>query len=225
MVSTRLYDCLLEVVKKRRSIRYFRPDPVPGEHITRIIEAARWAPSGFHTQPWEFVVVSKKEIRDRVAAALEQPIRPPGWKGDAASGLDAPVFIILLADWRAKVGLPDPVQGSQARLQNVYCSGLAGAFLLMHLAAASLGLASRWYSSAGSERTERRIKEIIGIPEYLSIYDMMCVGYAAIPPPPKPVRELDSLVHYDDCGADDFRTDDEVAAGAAATKEWCLSAH
>jgi nitroreductase len=222
MTDTGLYDCLLEVVKKRRSVRFFKPDPVPDEHITRIIEAARWAPSGFHTQPWEFVVVRKKEVRDRIAAVLAPPIRPEGAKHVPQS---APVFIILLGDWRASVGLPEHVQASEERLNNVYCSGLASAFLLMHLAAAALGLASQWYSSAASPKTARMIKEIIGIPEGLRIYDMMCVGYAAHPPVPKMVRELDDMVHYDDCGVSDFRTEEAVVAYAEKTRAWCLSAH
>jgi nitroreductase len=224
MAGTELYDCLLDVVKKRRSVRYFKPDPVPDEFITKIIEAARWAPSGFHTQPWEFVVIRNKDIRDKVIEALAPPIRRPDWT-PAETSQNAPVFIILLADWRARVGLPDPAQSSDSRVHDIYLSGLASAFLLMHLAAAALGLASRWYSSASHPKTESRIKEIIGIPEGLKIYDMMCVGFPARPAIPKIVRELEGMVHYDDCGVQDFRTDEEVAAYAARTREWCLSAH
>jgi nitroreductase len=223
MTGTTLYDCFLEVVKKRRSVRYLRPDPVPDALVTKIIEAARWAPSGFHTQPWEFVVVNKKEIRDRVEAVLTPPIRPGGKAGEAPQ--NGPVFIILLGDRRAKVGLPDVARASESRVESIYCSGLASAFLLMHLAAAALGLASKWYSSVSSPETERRIKEIIGIPEGLKIYDMMCLGYPARPPIAKIVRDLDGMVHYNDCGAADFRTGKEVAEYAARTKAWCLSAH
>ena len=45
------YDSLLDLVKKRRSIRRFKSDPVPRELIEKIVEAARWAPSGFNMQP------------------------------------------------------------------------------------------------------------------------------------------------------------------------------
>jgi nitroreductase len=227
------YDCFLELVKKRRTIRQFKPDPVPDEYITKIIEAARWAPSGFHTQPWEFVVVRNKETRDSIVAALEK--HGPPIKGKSQDGApqtppqrsfrDAPVFILLLADWRARVGLPDRVQDNDAMVANLFCSSLASAFLCMHLAAAALGLASQWYTSTARPEAERAIKDIIGIPEALKIYDMMVVGYAANPPVPKVVRDLDDMVHYDDCGAQDFRTDEEVVAGARKTKDWCLAAH
>jgi nitroreductase len=53
-------DDFLELVKSRRSIRVFKPDPVPRETIEKILEAARWAMSGANGQPWEFVVVQDR---------------------------------------------------------------------------------------------------------------------------------------------------------------------
>ena len=49
------YDSLLELVKNRRSIRKFKTDPVSDEHIDKILEVARQAPSGLNSQPWEFI--------------------------------------------------------------------------------------------------------------------------------------------------------------------------
>jgi nitroreductase len=229
MAESELYDCLLELVKKRRTVRQFKSDPVPDECITKIIEVARWAPSGFHTQPWEFVVVREKECRDKIIAVLERkapPIKNPQQNDSLrASFRDAPVFIIVLCDWRARVGLPDRAQESDALVASIFCSSLASTFLYMHLAAASMGLVSQWYSAAAGGEAERKIREIIGIPEPLKIYDMMVLGYAAQTPLPKEVRDPGSMTHYDSCGAGDFRTDKEVEADARKTKAWCLSAH
>ncbi len=229
MCKVEPYDILLELVKKRRTVRQFKPDPVPDECITRIIEVARWAPSGFHTQPWEFVVVREKECRDKIVAALERhgpPIKnPQQTDSPRASFRDAPVFIIALCDWRAKMGLPDRAQENDTQVASIFCSSMASTFLYMHLAAASMGLASQWYSATAGQEAERKIKEIIGIPEPLKIYDMMVVGYAAQPPLSKEVRDTASMTHYDSCGAGDFRTDEEVEADAKKTKAWCLSAH
>ena len=80
MESISQYDCLLDLVKKRRTVRHFKSTPVPDDYITKIIEAARWAPSGFNTQPWEFVVIKKPEIHDKIVAALDRhgpPIQNP----------------------------------------------------------------------------------------------------------------------------------------------------
>ena len=58
------YESLLELLNTRRSIRRFKPEPIPDEYVDKIIEAARLAPSAFNAQPWEFVVVKKKELKD-----------------------------------------------------------------------------------------------------------------------------------------------------------------
>ncbi len=65
MENVNQYECLLDLVKKRRTVRQFKPDPVPDEYITKILEVARWAPSGFHTQPWEFVVIKEKAVKKK----------------------------------------------------------------------------------------------------------------------------------------------------------------
>jgi len=235
------YDSFLELVQKRRSIRQFKPDPVPDEYVDKIIEAARWAPSGFNTQPWEFVVVKKKELRDKIADAIEENWSQihPEWeklrtvesRGSIevvkAAPIDrnTPVFIILFSDWRVKVGLPDHAQTDPDLVLYIYTSGLANAFLYMHLAAASLGLASQWISSAKHPELQRSIKDLLGIPEALSIYDMMALGYGAYKPVNKLMRAKEDVIHYDDCGIGDFRTDEEALAFAKKTKAWTIAAH
>ena len=132
------YDCLLNLVKNRRSVRQFKPDPVPGACIEKIIEIARWAPSGFHTQPWEFVVVNKQEVRQAIIDVLDR-CAPPITRADTGddpsntsrlSFRDAPVFIILLSDWRAKVGLPGHPKEIDARVTKIYHSSRAGIWFL-----------------------------------------------------------------------------------------------
>jgi len=178
------YDRLLELVKKRRTVRKFKPDPLPEGCIEKIIEVARWAPSGFHTQPWEFIVVEKREVKDAIIKALDKHVPPITNTGSGeetttaqrASFRDAPAFIIVLADWRAKTGLPGHPTEINALVTSIYNSSLASTFLYMHLAATSLGLASQWYSSASRPEAEREIRNAIGIPEAMSIYDMMVLG-------------------------------------------------
>ncbi len=229
MTNNTQYDCLLELVQKRRTIRQFKPDPLPDEYITRIIEVARWAPSAFHTQPWEFVVIRNPEIKNQIVTVLEQhgpPLKDPAKKDIQRNSFrDAPVFILLLCDWRARAGLPGRMPENQKQVAGHYSSSLANAFLSMQLAATALGLASQWYSATSRPEAETAIKKIIGIPESLTIYDMMVLGYEAAPPNPKIVRDISDIVHYDNCGENDFRTDEEVAAYAEITKAWCLSAH
>jgi nitroreductase len=222
------YDCLLDLATKRRSIREFKPDPVPDDYVMKIIEVARWAPSGFHTQPWEFVVIRDPEVKARIIAALDvhgPAIRDPEKRDRPRSSFrDAPVFILTLIDWRAKVGLPfNPRTNEEAA--PLYQSSMANAFLSMQLAATALGLASQWYTATSRPTATRAIREIVGIPEALTVYDMLVVGYAAAPPGPKIVRRLEDIVHFDACGANDFRTDEEVEEYARVTKAWCMGEH
>jgi nitroreductase len=229
MVNLSQYDCLLELVKKRRTIRQFKSDPVPDEYITRIIDVARWAPSAFHTQPWEFVVIKNAQVKAKIVAALEKhapPIKDPAKKSlQRKSFKDAPVFILALCDWRAKVGLPDGAAEDSAWVDKLYWSSLANTFLYMNLAATALGLASQWYTATSRPEAEQELKEIIGIPKEITIYDMMVLGYEASPPNPKSVRGIDHITHFDNCGVQDFRTDEEVIVDAQKTKAWCLSEH
>ena len=55
---------LLEAIRSRRSIRAFKPDPVPKEVLTELLDVARWAPSSANTQPWEFFVLTG-EVLDK----------------------------------------------------------------------------------------------------------------------------------------------------------------
>lgn len=213
------YENLLELVKNRRSIRWFKPDPIPQEYIDKIIEVARWAPSGFHTQPWEFVVIKKKEIKIKIADILRRPGQALGQEYFE----NAPVLIILLGDWRAKTGLPGTPEDQDRRVDNLFCSSLASAFLYMHLAATTLGLASAWVSASSSLESQKKIKELLRIPDPLRIYDMMAVGYGTRSPIPKLIRAKEDMVHYDDTGH--YRTDAQVIADAEKTKAWCISAH
>ena len=133
MTDTAKYDHLLEVLKKRRTNRRFKSDPIAPGQIEKIIEAARWSPSGFHTQPWEFVAVTRKDVRDKIVAALDRhspPLTDPNAPRNAsrASFRDAPVFIITLCDWRAYVGLPGNPEADSPRVVRTFYSSMASAF-------------------------------------------------------------------------------------------------
>ena len=62
-------DDFLELVRKRRSIRKFKSDPVPDELVEKVLEAGRWAMSGSNSQPWEFIVVKNQETKNKLADA------------------------------------------------------------------------------------------------------------------------------------------------------------
>ncbi len=57
---------ILDVIISRRSIRRYKPDPVPDEMIDKILEAARWAPTGENYQPWRFIVITDPDIKNKI---------------------------------------------------------------------------------------------------------------------------------------------------------------
>ena len=60
---------LFEVIERRRSIRKFKPFPIPEEDLKKILEAGRLAPSGGNRQPWQFIIVRASETKRALAAA------------------------------------------------------------------------------------------------------------------------------------------------------------
>ncbi len=221
------YDELLDLFKQRRSTRAFKPDAVPDEYVDKIVEAGRWAPSGFNQQPWEFVVVKDPKLKDgivqicRAEGALNAQMEATreSWQGTAKQpsqtgpGGDysvAPVFILVLGDTRTRKGLPMVRRYDYHQYQLVFISGLANALLFMHLAATSLGLGSQWVSRVSTSYGNCMAKNLLGIPEPFKVYDMMVLGYAASPPQPRLMRDKERMVHRDYCGPEAFRTDEEV---------------
>ncbi len=218
------YDIFFELVKKRRSIRRFKPDPIPDEYIDKIIEAARWAPSGANSQPWEFIVIKDKETKEKIGRFIaetreltrrveytrEPEARHPG--ADRAGGrpgyLDAPVFIMLCGDLRAREAYPLSTFLNKGR--ETFFSSLASAFLYMHLAASTLGLASQWVSATANTVPQVQIKALLGIPKDLEIYDTMAMGYPASEPRPKLTREREEMVHREKFDTHKFRTAEQV---------------
>ena len=57
---------LMEAIRRRRSIRKFKPDPIPDEIINQILEAARLAPSASNRQPWRFQIVKSPILREKI---------------------------------------------------------------------------------------------------------------------------------------------------------------
>jgi len=214
------YESLLELVKKRRTIRSFKPEPIPDEYIDKIIEVARWAPSAANSQPWEFIVIKKAELRQKIVQYIkedrsltekmeltrEPALRYPGHSTpvEKFGYEDAPIFIILCGDGRTAEAYPLHVYLQRA--QSNIDSSLANAFLYMLLAATTLGLGAQWVSAIRNQYVECMAKDLLGIPAEIQIYEMMAVGYPAAEPKPRPIRAMEEIVYQDYYDQSRFRT-------------------
>ena len=121
---------VLKAIKERRSVRKFKPDPVPQELVDQIMEAGTWAASGHGRQPCVILQVTDKEVRDTLSAWNAAIL---GKDSDPFFG--APVTLVVLADRTA----PTYAYDGSLVMGN------------MMLAAHALGLGSCWINRAKEE--------------------------------------------------------------------------
>jgi nitroreductase len=168
-------EALLALLKGRRSIRRYRPDPVPDEMIQQLLEAGQWAPSASNRQPWQFIVVRDEQIRRQVAQhAAYYFIR---W----AHVEEAPLIVVLCGDRR------NPVYRTYLH-EDI---GLAGGQIMLQ--AKALGLGTCWLG--GLDR--RALADILQVPDNFEVIGLLTVGFPAEEPPPPPRKSLPEIVHYD----------------------------
>ncbi len=204
----------LDLLRKRRSCRQFRPDPIPDEWVQKILEAGRWAMSGANGQPWEFIVIKDQKTKDAIAAlsmrhrervfqaesTRVEELRQPGFREfhhESPPLQTAPVIIAVVGDRRtlqASVLYGNFVPGEGGPMAPYY-KNMANATQLMCLAAACLGLGAQWSSVSSS--WEESLKALLGVPEELAIPTLVPIGYVDHKPPPPFRRKLAEITHYE----------------------------
>ena len=163
---------VLKAIRERRSVRKFKPDPVPQELVDQIIEAGTWAASGHGRQPCVILQVTDKEVRDTLSA----------WNAailgrDTDPFFGAPVTLVVLADKTSPT--------------HVYDGSLVMGNLM--LAAHSLGLGSCWINRAKEEFDTPEGKALLAKAGIQGDYEG--VGHCVIgwpdgeATPPKPRKE------------------------------------
>lgn len=162
----------LELVKKRRSIRKYKPEPIPEEKIDYILEAARQAPSWGNRQCWRFIVV-KDESKKRKIASRD-------WIAQA------PIIII---------GCAYPGLSGSKSGQQYYMLDMGIAMEHMMLAAAEQGLGTCWI---GGQFDEETVKNILNIPSEVRVVALTPLGYPDESPNPRDRKPLNEFVGYDE---------------------------
>ncbi|MFC1933415.1 nitroreductase family protein [Chloroflexota bacterium] len=214
------YDSFLELVKKRRSIRRFKADPIPRETVEKILEAARHAPSAANSQPWEFVIVEDTPTKKSIVKALSygkvRKLDPTFYFEVSVQAylVTAPVLVLVCGDKRVKPAYPSFMEDDILLRQS-----LAVCIYTMQLAAASCGLATAW---ATIGKGEIAIKKLLGIPDIYTVDHIVPLAYLdekreVESQTLRPVREraplrreLKEIVHYGRYDMGKFRSDEEV---------------
>jgi 5,6-dimethylbenzimidazole synthase len=221
--DTLRYGELLGLIRRRRSIRNIDSSvPVSDEVVTKVLEAARLAPSASNSQPWEFIVIRDKEMRERITKLyvkqqsekreMQRAVFGRSVKSSNVGNTGfrhAPVYIVQICDTRLKAAFPIRTQLDKGdRHLN---SSMALASCQLHLAIASLGLGSQWVSDVGSPYMATMMRTYLGIPDYFDIYDMTGIGYPAGGfPNARPRRPLEQMIHFETYDNQKSRTSEDI---------------
>ena len=212
---------ILEVIKTRKSIRRYKPDPIPDEMLDKILEAARWAPTGENYQPWRFIVIKNPETKNKIGnlAKLGSGSRMTAWyclgemqrrfeeiqdpvkraevlrfmySGEvSAFAKQAPVIIAVIGTLME--GSVDVPYDLSACIEN------------MLLEAHSLGLGACWvHGPVASTRDAAKFKKILKIPTGMGEYKV--IAYIALGWPaearkhPRAKKHLEENVYWEEFG-------------------------
>ena len=169
------------LMRSRRSIRRFLPEPVEREKIMACLEAARIAPSAENAQPTRFLIVDYPELKSELAREAFS-----GIYSMTKFAAQAPVIVVVLArlDVMAhRVGRR--IQGTQFYLIDI---GIAGEHFVLR--AEEMGLSTCWIGWFNVRRT----RKLLRIPRKYKIVCLFAVGHAASRPPAetkrKPLKEI-----------------------------------
>ena len=185
----------LALFAKRQSVRQYKPDPVPDEHLRLILDAARRAPTSGNQQPWKFLVVRDRARIERLrtrcldlaethsgdASAEERAHRREMREKAMAGYFSAPVYVVVLTDSQ-----------STYPTYNHWDGPLAAGYLM--LAARALGYGTVFITDSIPEAVT---KEAFEIPDR---YQRVCITPLGVPdgwPEPKLKKKLEDLVAWE----------------------------
>lgn len=187
---------VFEAIKNRRSVRQYKSNNIPDEHLLQMLDAARNAPTAGNEQPWRFLVVREREnlteLRRRLEAWIWQKIEASNSQLDSQAArlgetlkylngiLAAPLIIFLFVDTRK---YPDLV---------VYDGALAAGNLM--LAARALGYGTCFQTTLFPEEI---VSDHFDVPEDYRLICVIPVGHPIDWPPAPPKKTLSELIHYE----------------------------
>ena len=193
-------ESLLEIIRHRRSVRVYKTGKVSDQQLETILEAARWAPSGANTQPWEFIVTRDRKKMKRVREIYanewrerkrEDPVHYKGLKKDYVG--DVSVLVLACADARTKQVYLTTRQ--PADREKLFQASVANSVEQMMLAAASMNLGTVWVSVR--QEVEPELRELFNVPDELRLLWVVPIGHASSWPKAKPRRPITAFTHYE----------------------------
>jgi nitroreductase len=167
---------LIETIKKRQSIRSFTDKKIPLELIIDMIKYAHMAPSAGNQQARDFIIVDKKEVKEKLCAnSLNQRFI-----------IESPFVIIVCANL-------ERIAPYKNRGRDLYCIQDASAAVEhLLLLAVDNGLAACWIGAFD----EKKVSEILQLPDYIRPVTIIPIGYPKQIPNPTTRMDIKSLIHF-----------------------------
>ena len=202
------YDELLGIIRGRRSVRRFKPDPVPPGDIERMLEAALWAPSGSNTQPWFFTAVTDPNLITRTADVIRLEIEritrsAPGF-AETGENLarwgtffeGAPLVFLIAgrrekSSWRTKLAevMPEHPAAAESLSWLVSC---AAAIQNLLLAVHALGYGACWMGAPLVAKIP--LEGFLELPEGCELLAVIPTGRPAEEPSPPRRRPREETI-------------------------------
>ena len=142
------------LIKRRRSIRSFLNKPIENSKINKILEAGQWAPSGLNNQPWRFVTVKDKIIKDKISHCTEY-----SYIINRANYL-----ILVFLDKENSYNLIKDTQAIGACIEN------------MLLCALDLGISSCWMGEILNQKA--KVNRLLNIKSRYDLMAAVALGYS-----------------------------------------------
>ncbi len=186
---------VFEAIRGRRSCRKFSPDPIPENDLNLILESATWAPSAANNQPWEFIVVSSADIKQRIFTEArerkQELFNKSGWKWldryQVGFLLEVPIILAVVGNPK-KAGADLFLEGRGES----YAHGCAAAIQNILLSAHALGLGSLWFTLFD----KRVLREILEIEAGKDPIALILLGKSAAEPLNTPRVAVKDKVRY-----------------------------
>ena len=170
---------LLNIMLHRRSVRNYTEESVKEEDLKQILQAGLLSPTGRNKKPWEFIVVQKKDVLEKMASSR---VAGAGMLAGAAAA------IVVLGD---------------EEKTDVWTEDCSIAMSNMHLMAASLGVGSCWIQGrlrAASEEvtTEDYLRDLLGFPKNLRLEAILSLGMPEKNVNPHSLEEVEEVkIHWE----------------------------
>lgn len=177
---------LYEIIRQRRSIRYFENKDVSKETIMKILEAGRWAPCSGNRQAWKYIV--QKRVRGQYSAKLELDFEKERKRQGS-------IVIYVAVDERLYPEKYAAAMDVAASIQNM--------LLMLH----HLDLGGCWLYLSETVTNQNKLRKKLGLEDYYYIYSCILIGYPAeFPGEPckKPLEKLVSFVGFDSEDSDNL---------------------